>query len=130
MVVGWLVFADLKRGREFLSKRSVMLSGNINRDLFMYLKKKVDNLRPGTDYKLTFNVELATDLDEASGSSDGPVYLMAGASHREPKSLIENGNYVMNIDKGNAGTPGENMIVLADLLEGGGVTGVRTGKQQ
>src|SRR5687768_7072123 len=34
-----------------LTKRSVMLSGkNVNRDLFMYLKKKVEGLQPNRDY--------------------------------------------------------------------------------
>lgn len=107
-----------------LTKRSVMLSGkNINRDLFMYLKKKIDNLQPGTEYTITFNVELASDFNEVSSISGGAVYLKAGASHTEPKSLIEGGNYIMNIDKGNAGFPGEDMITLGDLFEGSSNTG-------
>lgn len=102
-----------------LTKRSVMLSGkNINRDLFMYLKKKIDNLQPNTDYTITFNIELASDFNELSNISGGTVYLKAGASHTEPKSLIEAGSYIMNIDKGNAGSSGEDMITLGDLLEG------------
>lgn len=107
-----------------LTKRSVMLSGkNINRDLFMYLKKKIDNLQPNTDYTITFNVELASDLNEVSNLSGGAVYLKAGASDTEPKSVIEGGNYIMNIDKGNGGVSGEDMIILGDLFEGSNNTG-------
>lgn len=100
-----------------LTKRSVMLSGrNVNRDLFMYLKKKIDNLQPNTDYTITFNVELASDLKQVLSESGGAVYLKAGASNSEPKSLIEAGSYIMNIDKGNAGSAGEDMISLGDLF--------------
>src|SRR5688500_4836344 len=45
-----------------LTKRSHMLSGkNLNKDLFMYLKKKVAQLKPNTDYTITFTVELASN---------------------------------------------------------------------
>lgn len=103
-----------------LSKASVMLSGNnANQDLFMYIKRKVDGLQPNTDYILTFNVELASDLQEVLTASGGSVFLKAGATHSEPKSVIEDGNYVMNIDKGNQGAAGEDMITLGDLFVDG-----------
>lgn len=107
-----------------LTKRSVMLSGkNVNRDLFMFLKKKIENLRPNTDYTLTFTVELASDLNETLPFSGGAVYLKAGASHAEPKSLIEAGNHIMNIDKGNGESAGEDMILLGDLFTASANTG-------
>jgi len=100
-----------------LTKRSVMLSGkNVNKDLFMYLKRKISHLQPNTDYTITFNVELASDLNAVLAASGGSVYLKAGASHTEPKSVIEEGSYVMNIDKGNAQSAGEDMILLGDIL--------------
>ena len=107
-----------------LTKRSVMLSGkNVNRDLFMYLKKKIGNLKPNTEYTITFNVELASDLKEILSASGGAVYLKAGASHMEPKSLIEAGRYILNIDKGNADSAGEDMISLGDLFAASDNTG-------
>jgi hypothetical protein len=107
-----------------LTKRSVMLSGrNVNRDLFMYLKKKIDNLQPNTEYTITFSVELASDLNGLLSASGGAVYLKAGASHMEPKSLIEAGSYILNIDKGNAGSGGEDMISLGDIFTESGNTG-------
>lgn len=100
-----------------LSKRSLMLSGkNINRDLFMYLKKKIDGLQPNKDYTITFNVELASDLNAAIPSAGGALYLKAGASNLEPKSVIDAGHYVMNIDKGNQVVAGEHMISLGDIF--------------
>jgi hypothetical protein len=103
-----------------LTKRSVMLSGkNVNKDLFMYIKKKIENLKPDTDYTLTFTVELASDLNAVQTSQGGSLYLKAGATHAEPKSVIDQGQYVMNIDKGDQGTAGADMITLGDVFQSG-----------
>lgn len=100
-----------------LGRRSLMLSGkNINRDLFMYIKRKVENLQPNTDYTITFNVELASDLQSVQISSGGSVFLKAGATSREPKSVIDDGKYVLNIDKGDEDFAGEDMVTLGDLF--------------
>lgn len=100
-----------------LTKRSVMLSGkNVNQDLFMYIKRKIDQLQPNTDYTLTFSVELASDLNSVSAATGGSVFLKAGATYSEPKSVIEGGKYVMNIDKGNMDSAGEDMITLGDIF--------------
>ena len=98
-----------------LSKKSFMLSGlNLNRDLFMYLKKKVGGLKPETEYTITFTVELASNLDPALTSS-GSVFLKAGATSREPKTVIDAGEYVLNIDKGDNGTAGGDVVILGDI---------------
>lgn len=100
-----------------LTKRSVMLSGNnVNRDLFMYLKRKITGLKPNTDYTITFTIDLASDFTSDFFSSSGSVYLKAGATPFEPKSLDDAGFYVMNIDKGNdASGSGQHMISLGDI---------------
>lgn len=99
-----------------LTKRSVMLSGkNVNRDLFMYLKKKIDGLQPHRDYTLTFNVELASDMNATVPSPGGAIYLKAGASGFEPETVSDGTNYVINIDKGNADFPGTDMISLGEI---------------
>ena len=99
-----------------LTKRSVMLSGrNLNRDLFMYLKRKIEGLEPNKEYTLTFNVELASHMNATVPSPGGAVYLKVGASRLEPKSVIDGANYSMNIDKGDDGSPGSDMISLGDI---------------
>jgi hypothetical protein len=99
-----------------LTKRSIMLSGkNLNKDLFMYLKKEITGLKPDTDYTLTFNVELASDLSSNSADKSGSVFLKAGAILTEPKSVIASGNYVMNIDKGDQEAAGKDMVSLGDI---------------
>jgi hypothetical protein len=93
-----------------------MLSGyNLSKDLFMYVKKRITGLRPNTDYTITFQVELASDLNTASSGGSGSVSLKAGATQSEPKSVIEAGYYVMNIDKGNEASAGEDMMSLGIL---------------
>ena len=100
-----------------LTKRSVMLQGNNrNRDLFMFIKKKVDGLEPNREYTITFSVELASSADALYTDSQGSVYLKAGAVTTEPHSLIQGGDYVMNIDKGEAGQGGQDAISLGDII--------------
>lgn len=107
-----------------LTKRSVMLSGNnVNRDLFMYLKRRITRLKPDTEYTITFNVDLASNQDLSSYHSAGSVYLKAGATPWEPKSVVESGSYIMNIDKGNVNAPGADMISLGDIRSPGGNSG-------
>ena len=100
-----------------LTKKSLMLQGNnLNRDLFMYLKKKVDRLEPNREYTITFSVELASNCSSLSTDSQGSVYLKAGAVNNEPFSLIEGGNYVMNIDKGDDAVAGQDVISMGDIV--------------
>lgn len=104
--------ADLK-----LTKRSVMLSGNnLNKDLFMYIKRKVTGLRPETDYTVTFSVDLASAFTRTLAASGGGVYLKAGATAFEPKTVEDEGYFVMNVDKGEEGTSGQHMVSLGNLV--------------
>ena len=95
---------------------SVMLSGN-NRstNLFMYLKRKLDGLRPNTVYTLTFNVSLFSNGQLLTGAVPENVYLKVGATGIEPKSVIDRTQYVMNIDKGIQGESGDDMITIGNV---------------
>lgn len=101
-------------------KKSMMLSGcNHSDDLFMFLKRKMTNLTPNTDYAIVFEVELASNAPKGAvgigGAPGEGVYLKAGASSTEPKKVIEGNQYTLNINKGNQSTPGENTVVLGDI---------------
>jgi hypothetical protein len=100
-----------------LGKRAIMLSGNNHGDdLFMYVKRKVANLDPNTQYTLTFDVEFASDAK--AGAEGGPgenVFLKVGASNVEPKTIIEGDEHVLNIDKGPQGVNGGNMVVIGNI---------------
>jgi len=102
------------------NKKSMMLSGNNHSDdLFMFMKKKITNLTPNTDYAMVFEVELASNAPKGSvgigGSPGESVYLKAGASATEPKKVIESNQYALNIDKGNQSTSGESTVVLGNI---------------
>jgi hypothetical protein len=102
------------------NQKSMMLSGNNHSDdLFMFMKKKISNLTPNTDYTIVFDVELASNAPKGSvgigGSPGESVYLKAGATGIEPKKVIEGSQYALNVDKGNQRTPGESTVVLGDI---------------
>jgi hypothetical protein len=105
--------------------KSVRLSSNnVNGDVFMYLKKQISGLQPNRDYTITFSIELGLDADNAGGSVvNESIYLKAGATNLEPKTVIESGNYTMNIDKGNQANAGEDMTTLGEIFAPGNTTG-------
>ena len=100
--------------------KSMMLSGNNHSDdLFMFMKRKVTDLSPNTDYTLVFEVELASNAPKGAvgigGAPGEGVFLKAGAAGTEPKKVIEDNQYALNVDKGNQNAPGEIAIVLGDI---------------
>lgn len=104
---------------------SIMLSGN-NRstNLFMYLKRKIDGLTPNTVYTLTFNVSLFSNGAVGIVGSPAPsesVFLKVGATGIEPKSVIDQTQYVMNIDKGSQDESGDDMITIGNVATPSGV---------
>jgi hypothetical protein len=110
------------------NRKSIMLSGNNHSDdLFMFLKKKLDNLRPNTMYTLTFEVEFASNAKAgevgAGGAPGESVFMKVGASALEPKSLIDNNHFVLNIDKGNQALGGNDMIIIGDISVPADATG-------
>jgi hypothetical protein len=101
------------------NQNAILMSGNnYCDDLFMFIKKKIEGLRPSTEYTIVFSVEIASNAP--TGSIDGGkpgegVFLKAGAVSTEPKKVIEGEFYRINIDKGNHGTPGEDMKVMGNI---------------
>ena len=93
---------------------------NRSDDLFMFLKRRVDGLRPDTTYAVSVSVDLATNVPAGlvgiGGSPGESVYVKAGASTVEPLAVEdESGHIRMNIDKGNQSNGGESMVVLGDV---------------
>ena len=102
------------------NKKSMMVSGNNHSDdLFMFMKRKISDLSPNTDYTLVFEVELASNAPKGAvgigGAPGESVFLKAGAASMEPKKIIEDNQYALNVDKGNQNTSGEIAIVLGDI---------------
>ena len=102
------------------TKKALHLAGiNGSDDLFMFAKKKVTGLKPNTTYTILFNVRFASSAPTGAigigGAPGESVYLKAGAVPTEPYKILQEGNYVMNIDKGNQAQSGNDMIVLGDI---------------
>jgi hypothetical protein len=108
------------------SKKAMMLSGNnLSDDLFMFMKKKVTGLTPNTAYNIVFEIEFATNTPSGSSTAGGSpgesVFLKAGASNVEPRKVILESNYTLNVDKGKQLDRGENMIVLGNIAGGANI---------
>jgi hypothetical protein len=109
------------------SKYALRISGNNHSDdLFMFIKRKITGLIPNTTYTLLIDVELASTYatsDIGVGGSPGKsVIVKAGASITEPIKVNKNGEYRMNIDKGNQAVPGADMDTIGNV----GVTDTTT----
>lgn len=115
-----LKYAYTNRPENLAGGKSIMLSGNnYNGDLFMFLKKKISGLPADTELTLTFKVEFASNAKIGVSTADGApgedVIVKVGATDIEPKTVIENGKLVMNIDKGDQKSNGEDMIQIGNV---------------
>ncbi|MCY4527959.1 MAG: hypothetical protein OXD46_02860 [Chloroflexi bacterium] len=134
---GWMVgFADLpvdynqsiyelhhehRQLPDGLAGSGIFVQGhNRSDDLFMFLKRRSDGLRPNTTYAVSVSIDLATNVQAGlfgiGGSPGESVFVKAGASTIEP--LVEedsNRHLRMNIDKGNQSRGGESMVVLGNV---------------
>ena len=97
-----------------VNQKSLKLTGN-NRadDLFLFIKTKVVDLKPNTEYTLVFEVQLIFETEVGQASEN--IYLKVGASSQEPKKIIEGDFYRINIDKGSGATPGKDMVVIGTI---------------
>jgi hypothetical protein len=106
----------------------IKVSGhNRSDDLFMFIRKKITGLSPGTQYQLYFEVEMASNVPtNALGVGGAPgesVHLKAGASAKEPVVARDNQNYYrINLDKGNQSVGGADLINIGNI----GVTDTTT----
>lgn len=108
--------------------QAILIEGqNTSDDLFMFLKRKVEELEPSTTYEVVFDIELASQYPETSvgigGSPGGSVFLKAGATSQEPEPVeVEEAStsyYRMNIDKGNQSQDGADMMGIGTIgIEG------------
>ncbi len=88
---------------------------NLSDDLFIYIKKKFSGFVPNAKYSLTFSVTfLSSAPSGCAGAGDG-VTMKGGASTIEPVTVLVNGEYQMNIDKGVQANSGRDALVLGDI---------------
>ena len=97
-----------------------MQGDNHSDDLFMFLKRQVDGLKPGATYQATYRLVLASNVPEGlagiGGSPGESVYVKVGATSEEPLIVEDADGWLrMNIDKGNQASEGEDMINIGDM---------------
>ncbi|MDF9798119.1 hypothetical protein OKW21_003382 [Catalinimonas alkaloidigena] len=102
------------------TKKSLMIEGNNHSDdLFMFMKRKIKGLDTLTQYSVSFSVEFASNYPESylgvGGSPGSSVFLKAGVTLEEPIAVKEDGNWRMNIDKGNQAEGGTDMLLLGHI---------------
>jgi len=107
-----------------INSKALMISGNNHSDdLMMMFKKKLTGLVPQTDYKIEFEIELASKYPENSvgtgGSPGASVMLAIGAMQNEPKTFINEDNYVVpNFDNRMAlekGALTEDLLIIGSI---------------
>ena len=93
---------------------------NRSDDLFMYLTRHVDGLQPSTGYRVTVEIDLATNVPGGligiGGSPGESVYVKAGASAIEPSQEQDSSGWLRsNVDKGNQANGGTEMVVVGNV---------------
>jgi hypothetical protein len=101
-------------------KKGIYLSGNNHSDdLFMFIKRQIEGLKPDTLYELSFIVTIENNIPAGQigigGAPGESVFFKVGASRKEPKKVAEKGIYRLNVDKGNQSQKGKNAVVVGDL---------------
>lgn len=102
---------------------ALFLSGrNTSDDLFMFAKTQVTGLAPNTAYDVSMRVFVASNAPSDCVGIGGPpgeaVYMKVGASRAEPRPIIRDGMYRMNVDKGNQSQGGEQAHVIGHIANG------------
>lgn len=101
--------------------KALFLSGNNHSDdLFMGYYKEIGGLTAGQLYEFQVSFRLATDVKGGmigvGGSPGSSVYVKGGITAEHPqRSANEQNNYRLNIDKGNQGAGGRDMLLLGNL---------------
>jgi hypothetical protein len=102
------------------ANRGLLLTGrNHSDDLFMFIKRPLDGLKPLTTYQIKANVQFLsrapTGCIGIGGDPGASVHVKFGASDVEPVPVIVNDRYRMNVDIGRQSQGGTNAVVLGNI---------------
>jgi len=98
---------------------------NRSDDLFMFVTKKIDGLKPNTVYQASLSFKLYTDqsggMMGVGGAPGEAVSIKAGFVSKEPQAIKEDSSghhdYRMNLDKGNQKTEGKDMKIIGNMVQ-------------
>lgn len=102
------------------TRKAIRVSGkNLGNQLFMFLKRQVTTLKPNTTYQVLFTVRLASNLPTKQSGAEATfgekIYLKVGASPDEPMTNVVNDVYQLNLNRGNLGASGTDLISIGNL---------------
>jgi hypothetical protein len=123
---------DLQYIRELLpvthnTKNYGMKLNGMNRsdDLFMFMTKKIEGLKPNTKYKASLLFKMYTNqsggMMGVGGAPGEAVSIKVGILGKQPKIIEDNGAgdpyYRMNIDKGNQSIEGKDAKIVGNIVK-------------
>jgi hypothetical protein len=98
------------------NRKGLMLGGNNHSgSLFMFVRKKLTGLKPNTTYRVLFNVRLASKEKTGSGAPGESVFVKAGVTRVQPKKVLTDGTYRMNVNIGSQAEAGPDVLVLGHI---------------
>ena len=85
----------------------------------MFIRRQINGLKPNTDYRVSYEIEFASDVAGGQVGVGGPpgesVTIKAGAVITKPEKVNQSGFYQMNIDKNNQANSGSDMVIIGDF---------------
>jgi hypothetical protein len=100
-------------------------NNNHNYDLFMYLKRRLglgDGIKENQAYLVTYRMVFASNAGSnclgVIGAPGESVFLKAGASSAMPVVTLRNGQYRLNIDKGEVNLSGKHASLVGTIANG------------
>jgi len=113
---GWSARPASLRGRPGL----YIAGHNRSDDLFMFWKRQITGLRPNTTYRVRMALHFVSGYRSGSvgigGSPADSVFVKLGAAATEPLAVeSEDGQLLLNLDKGNQATGGTDAAVVGTV---------------
>ena len=107
-----------------LSGQGLRIAGtNHSDDLFVYVWRLVDGLDPGQRYRVHWTLQVVAEVPAGcmgvGGSPGEGVTVKAGVASRQPATVVVDGEYLFNQDKGAQTQGGAEAVVLGDLTSSG-----------
>lgn len=107
-----------------LSGRGLRIAGtNHSDDLFVYVWRRLDGLYPGAQYQahwtLTVVAEVPAGCMGVGGAPGEGVTVKAGVAASRPATVVRDGEFLFNQDKGAQTQGGSGAAVLGDLTSSG-----------
>ncbi|UKT64993.1 hypothetical protein [Pedobacter mucosus] len=106
-----------------ITDKGLMVSAlNSSDDIFMFAKKKVVGLMPNHTYKVSMEIEFASNSQSGLvgvGGAPDAVYLKAGLTSLEPLKALDNiQHYRLNLDKGKNKETGKDIFFIDNIGNG------------